>query len=131
MTEQKLTAKFHHYDEFNDAYVWALPEGRYVNLSGREVREHGAVPLLAHLGYSVTSDGRALPVTQDGRIVGTLPTDFEPTLIKSRSFLYDPRPGDFVRDGDAWVASRTLGPGDFEAIPGFIRALANTETPNA
>lgn len=58
-------------------------------------------------------------VIQCGRKVGTVPPTFDPARIKSKSFLYDPRPGDFRWDGVAWVASMVLGPGDLEAVPGF------------
>ena len=124
-------AKFVRYDDFNDAYIYALEDGRYINLSGREVRDHGPGPLLESIGYAVASDGKRLSVKQHGRVVGTLPADFEPTLIRSRSFLYDPRPGDFARKGDEWIAADSIGPGDFEAVPGFAVARPHPkgETP--
>jgi hypothetical protein len=40
--------------------------------------------------------------------------------MTSRNFLYDPRPGDFKRTAEGWIASGTLGPGDLEAVPGFL-----------
>jgi hypothetical protein len=61
-----------------------------------------------------------VPVMQSGRRVGSVPATFDPTKIKSTNWLYDVRPGDFVRDGDTWIANRTLGPGDLEAVPGFV-----------
>lgn len=61
-----------------------------------------------------------VPVTQDGRRIGTLPHDFNPRQIRSVNWLYDPREGDFRLEGGAWVAARTLGPGDLEAVPGFV-----------
>lgn len=61
-----------------------------------------------------------VPVFQSGRRIGTVPASFDPTEIKSTSWLYDPRPGDFRREGDTLVAVYTLGPGDLEAVPGFI-----------
>src|SRR5262249_13657146 len=61
-----------------------------------------------------------VPVIQDGRRVGTVPPSFDPGDIRSTSFLYTPRPGDFRREGDAWIASDSLGPGDLEAVPGFV-----------
>lgn len=61
-----------------------------------------------------------VPVIQDGRQVGSVPPSFDPTAIRSTNWLYDPRPGDFRREGDTWIASRTLGPGDLEAVPGFV-----------
>jgi hypothetical protein len=30
-----------------------------------------------------------------------------------------PRPGDFVEHEDGWLAARSLGPGDVQAIEGF------------
>lgn len=54
------------------------------------------------------------------QLVGTVPPHFDPSRIKSTSFMYSPRPGDFTREGDAWVANYTLGPGDLEAVPGFV-----------
>lgn len=62
-----------------------------------------------------------LPVMQHGQRIGTMAPDFDPHNVKSLSFMYDPRHGDFQRDGDVWIASRTLGYGDFEAISGFER----------
>jgi hypothetical protein len=59
-------------------------------------------------------------VYQHGMKIGTVPPGFDPARIKSTSPWYSPRPGDFVRDGDHWVAARTLGPGDLEAVPGFV-----------
>jgi hypothetical protein len=72
-------------------------------------------------GGSGTAEQTArVAVMQDGVQIGTLPPTFEPTKIKSVSWLYQPRDGDFKRDGDAWVANSALGPGDLEAVPGFV-----------
>ena len=47
-------------------------------------------------------------------------------FIKSTSFLFDPRSGDFnleIKDGELVIlASRTLGPGDIECIKGLLPA---------
>lgn len=59
-------------------------------------------------------------VMQGGRKIGTVPPSFDPAKIKSTSFFYEPRPGDFRLSGDVWVADRMLGPGDLEAVPGFV-----------
>ena len=59
-------------------------------------------------------------VMQDGRKIGTVPPSFDPAKIKSMSLFYDPRPGDFRLDGEVWVAAKMLGPGDLEAVPGFV-----------
>lgn len=61
-----------------------------------------------------------IPVKQDGETIGTVPGHFDPLNIRSTSFLYDPRPGDFRREQDHWVADRMLGPGDLAAVPGFV-----------
>lgn len=61
-----------------------------------------------------------VPVVQNGRLIGTVPPSFDPLKIKSTSIWYDPRPGDFVPDRDVWIAARTLGPSDLEAVPGFV-----------
>jgi hypothetical protein len=66
--------------------------------------------------------GKPVPVYHLGQMVGTVPFDFEPSLIKSRSMLYDPRPGDFRRTQSGWEASRSLGPGDLLCVPGFAPA---------
>lgn len=71
-------------------------------------------------GSGQTNRKEPVPVIQHGRRIGWLPPSFDPMRIKSTSFLYEPRPGDFVRDGEHWNASRTLGPGDLEAVPGFV-----------
>lgn len=60
-----------------------------------------------------------IAVMQDGRRVGTVMPSFDPDNIDSRNPLYRPRPGDFHRDGDVWIASTWLGNGDLEAVPGF------------
>ena len=64
---------------------------------------------------------KPLPVMQRGRQVGTVPPSFNPNRIMSTSFLYSPRPGDFTWIDDSWVASPSLGPGDLESVPGFVR----------
>lgn len=69
-------------------------------------------------GYVAMTD--RVPVFQCGRKVGTVPPDFDPLRIRSTNWLYDARPDDFRQEGLTWVASRTLGPGDLEAVPGFV-----------
>lgn len=61
---------------------------------------------------------KRIPVIQFGRQVGTVPPDFDPARLRNRS-LYRPRPGDFIVDGDTWVACTSLGGGDLESVPGF------------
>jgi hypothetical protein len=100
---------------------YELEGGRMICLNAHDVREYGAKALLEAEGLISPDEGKRLPVIWHGQQVGTMPAGFDPFFAKSKSFLYDPRPGDFRRDGDTWVASRTLGPGDLEAVPGFER----------
>lgn len=70
-------------------------------------------------------EGRAtaterLPVLQDGRRIGSVPPSFDPTRIRSLSWMYSPRASDFMRGEDAWIAASSLGPGDLEAVAGFL-----------
>lgn len=64
---------------------------------------------------------RQIAVMQDGRRIGTVPPSFDPANLESNSALYSPRPGDFRRDGDVWIADTMLGGGDLDAVPGFQR----------
>lgn len=61
-----------------------------------------------------------VPVIQDGQRIGSVPAMFDPLAVKSASLLYNPRAGDFRREDDHWIVDSTLGPGDLEAIPGFV-----------
>lgn len=109
-------------DDRHGVRTYELADGRRIRLDARAVREYGAATLLHGAGYM--DDPMKLPrrpVYQDGRKVGTLPGSFDPSAIRSSTFLYDPRPGDFVEDGDGWRADRKLGPGDLEAVVGFQR----------
>jgi hypothetical protein len=63
---------------------------------------------------------RRIAVMQDGRRIGTVMPSFDPDTINSRNPLYRPRPGDFRREGDVWIAHPMLGNGDLEAVPGFV-----------
>lgn len=85
-----------------------------VKLDVEAIQHYGLRELLEKHGAKIP-DGR-LPVFQGDREIGTLPEFYIP---QSTSFLYDPRAGDFIRDGDKYIASPSLGPGDFEAIPSF------------
>lgn len=107
-------------DDMRDIATYELSDGQRVSIDARVVREVGAATILREHGYGHLLPTDRLPVTQSGRAVGTVSPDFDPAFIKSKSFLYDPRPGDFVRGGKGWKAAATLGPGDFEMIPGFV-----------
>lgn len=61
-----------------------------------------------------------LPVMQDGRRIGSVPPNFNPARIRSLSWMYSPRASDFMRGEDAWIAASSLGPGDLEAVAGFL-----------
>jgi len=106
-------------DEMNGTVTYELGNGRFVTLDARAVREYGAAEILRHMGHEFSTE--RVKVMQRGHYVGTVPGDFDPLNIQSRTFLYDPRPGDFRRDGDIWIVADMLGPGDLEAIPRFER----------
>lgn len=108
-------------DQMNGVVTYELGDGKRARFDARVVAEYGIAHLLRHCGYAHAVPTERLPVMQDGLRLGTMAPDFDPLAIKSRSFLYDPRPGDFRREGDVWIASPTLGPGDFDLIPGFQR----------
>ena len=107
-------------DRLNRARVFRLPDGRYASFDAGTVERVGLHQLLRDAGVDL--DFTPVPVHQGGRTVGTLPACFCPTAFKSKSWLYEPRPGDFRKDGNIWLASPGLGPGDLEAVPGFVVA---------
>lgn len=108
-------------DQMNGVMTFELDDGRYVRLDARAVQEVGAAKLLAMMGIEINK-GKPVPVFQHDEMVGTVPFDFEPSLIKSRTMLYEPRRGDFRRTRAGWEASPQLGPGDLLAIQGFKSA---------
>lgn len=112
-------------DEMRGVVRYRLDDGRQIELAAEAVRELGAIEILRRHGHENRQDGGRVDVIQDGKKVGSLPADFDPHFIKSRSFFYDPRPGDFRKEGNQWVAARMLGPGDLEAVPGFQRTVAS------
>jgi hypothetical protein len=104
------------------------------DLPGLVLRELAPVRFFAKEEGSIVSEhmlvvGRAgeerVPVVHCGQRVGSLPAGWHPSHNRrSRSFLYDPRPGDFKWDEEAgaWVADRMLGPGDLDLVAGFVRS---------
>lgn len=94
---------------------------RYIDVDARALKELGLEKVMQYAGLGHLVPTERVPVVQHGRVVGSLPGSFDPVTCRSTSLLYDPRPGDFVRDGDNWVASRTLGPGDLDSVQGFQR----------
>ncbi len=107
-------------DEMQGYVTYELKGGRYVRLDAQAIREYGAAEILRRMGLEADLPTERVRVIQRGRVIGTVPPDFDPISIKRRSCLYDVRPGDFKREGDAWIADKMLGPGDLEAIPGFV-----------
>ncbi|MGB5905760.1 MAG: hypothetical protein WBH00_23215 [Xanthobacteraceae bacterium] len=103
----------------NGTVTYELGDGRWVTLDAHAVQLYGAADLLREMGVEMPT--ARVPVIQHGRRVGTVPGDFEPLNAKSRTFLYDVRPGDFKREGDHWVADKMLGPGDLDSLLGFER----------
>ena len=76
-------------DRSRGTFTYQLDDGRYVTLDANAVALYGAENLVQWLGLE------RIPVMQQGRRVGTLPTDAEP-LDALR------------REGDAWVADDQL-----------------------
>lgn len=104
-------------DEMQGRSTYALGDGRLIQFYIHDIRDHGLETLLK--AHGIEAPNERIPVLQDGKIIGTVPGTFDPIAIKSQSFFYDPRPGDFKRTSEGWEASRQLGPGDVHAVPGF------------
>jgi hypothetical protein len=106
-------------DEMRGTVTYELPNGRWVTFDARTVREYGLAARMR--AYDIEMPTERLPVIQYGRRIGTMAPDFDPASIRTTSFLYDPRPGDFRREGDTWIAGRTLGASDVDCVAGFVR----------
>lgn len=106
-----------HEDQMRAIVTYELDDGRRLRFSEKDVRLYGIASLLRRVGIDV--DDSRLPVMQRGEMVGALPASFDPLHIKSKSALYDPRPGDFRLDGKRWIAAPMLGLGDLQAVEGF------------
>ena len=100
--------------------TYELADGRRIDFDARALREFGIEALMKSAGIADAIPSGRVDVWQSGKKIGTVPATFDPMAIKSTSWLYDVRHGDFVRDGDYWTANWTLGPGDLEAVPGFV-----------
>lgn len=106
-------------DLMNETVTYEIGDGRRVTLDARVVREFGLAEVMRSCGVEVSTE--RVPVMQYGRRVGTVPGDFDLMFARSRSPFYDVRPGDLVRQGDAWVAARNLGASDLDCLVGFRR----------
>lgn len=105
---------------FDNTVTCEFEDGRCIKIDARAAQEVGINQILRDRGYGHLIPTERVPVIQHGRKIGSVAGDFDSYAINSTSFFYDPRPGDFRREEDGWVASGTLGPGDIEAIPGFV-----------
>jgi hypothetical protein len=102
--------------------TYDLGDGRFAAFDRRDVEKYGIAELMRDYGIEMPTN--RLPVIYHGRRVGTLAPDFDPAFARSRSFMYDVRPGDFRREGDTWIAANNMGAGDFDCVVGFIRETA-------
>lgn len=104
-------------DQMRGVVTYEIGDGRCIQLDAREIRGLGLKVLMEAYGIEIPKE--RIPVFQDGREIGSVPAFFEPMAIKSTSYLYDVRPGDFMRTDKGWEAARSLGPGDIQAVPDF------------
>jgi hypothetical protein len=96
----------------NGTVTYELPDGRRLDVDRKTVERYGIRLIAQQHGIEMPTE--RVPVFHHGERVGTVPA-----FIKSKSFFYDPRPGDFTRTGDGWVVDKMMGPGDVAAVPGF------------
>lgn len=106
-------------DEMRGQVTYEVRPGAYITVDAGMVREHGLAEVLKAYGVKVP-EGR-IPLFQRDKEIGSVPATFDPIAIKPTTFLYDVRPGDFRRTDRGWEASKTLGPGDLDAVPEFTR----------
>jgi hypothetical protein len=109
-------------DDARGTVTYDIGNGRYATFDARAVREYGLAALMR--AYNVEMPTERLPVIQYGRRIGTMAPDFDPASVRSNSFMYDPRPGDFRREGDKWVVGKTMGASDVDCVAGFVRDSA-------
>lgn len=107
-------------DDMKGIATYELSDGRRIAFDRHAIREMGLADCLRRAGLGNEVPTERLPVMLHGIRWGTMAPDFDPSNVRSNSFWYDPRPGDFKREGDTWVAARTLGPGDVESVVGFV-----------
>lgn len=117
--DQKATIVRSYEDPLTGDHILHLSDGRMMALDRRALERNPLAWWLETLSIS-GGDGR-VDVIQYGRKVGELPAYWHPGLAKSKSFLYDYRPGDLQKVDGKWVASETLGGGDLDCLIGFVR----------
>lgn len=108
-------------DQQRGVVTYDLGNGRYASFDARAIQKYGIAELLRSEGLEQHIPTERIPVMQYGRRIGTMAPDFDPASARSNSLMYDVRPDDFRREGDTWVASRTLGASDVDCVIGFIR----------
>ena len=104
-------------DDMNRTVTYELPDGRRLCVDRDAVERHGIREIAKAHGVELPTE--RVPVFHWGERVGTVPAEFDPAFIKSKSFFYSPRPGDFTRTEEGWLVSHTMGPGDVASVPGF------------
>jgi hypothetical protein len=104
-------------DDLNRTMTYELPDGRRLCVDRDVVERYGIGEVAKRYGVEMPTE--RVPVFHHGERVGTLPAEFDPGLIKSKSLFYDPRPGDFTRTPEGWIVAKSMGPGDVAAVPGF------------
>lgn len=127
---KKLTATID--DDRNHCWTYELPDGRRIAIDRDHVRKHGAAFIIRQAGLEPFAEGEEnalLPVYQCGELIGTLPATFDPETAKSGTFLFSVRPGDFIREGNRWIACQTLGPGDLDSLTDFARLRGRRSPP--
>lgn len=107
------------HDYFDGSVTFELSDKRCLKVDRRAFEQLGVEGCLSEYGLEDEIPTGRVAVKRNGVVIGTVPATFDPTTIKSRSFLYDPRPGDFRMVDGEWIASPTLGGGDFKCIVGF------------
>lgn len=106
-------------DDARGTVTYEVGGGRWATFDRRAVEKYGLARMLEEYGVEMPTE--RVPVIRNGRRIGTLPPDFDPTFARSNSFMYDVRPGDLTREGDSWVVGRTMGASDIDCVVGFVR----------
>jgi len=91
--------------------TFEFADGSRITLDDRMVRTYGALRAVQMACPDWQPDHSPIPVYQSGRMIGTLSQLWDHTTARN-TMMYQPRPGDFRREGDRWIADPMLGPGD-------------------